>query len=230
MSRDFIFSVVLHVTIVAVLMLSPSLSFERDRSDFGEVIKVNVVSSLATVTPQEPIPEAETPTPVFEDEPDDIPINDPTTRPEAKIIKPEEKPKPKPPKTENKPQPKNSEPKESSESTSGADVDAPAGSPFSGVRVDNAAFNYPYWFTLAYNKIGQNFRIPFAIDGKVYCDVYFQVIKSGKVIEAKIVKESPLPGFDAACLAAIEDASPFPPLPREFLDEIIGVTVTFSNQ
>jgi len=67
------------------------------------------------------------------------------------------------------------------------------------------------------------------IDGTVTCDVYFQVIKSGRVIEKKVVTPSGVPQFDQACLASIDRAQPFPPLPRDFLDEIIGLYITFSN-
>ena len=223
MSRDFIFSVVLHVIIVAVLMFSPSLSLP-DRSDFGEVIRVNAVTMPPAMMQPEVVPEVETPAPVV-DEPDEIPISDPTTMPAAEIIKPKEEPKPPKPKA----QPQQSTPQQDeSESTGGTDVDAPAGSVFSGLQVDNAAFNYPFWFRLANHKIGQNYRVPFTVDGNVTCSVHFQVIKSGKVIEAEVVKKSPLPAYDAICLASIENASPFPPLPKEFLDEIIGLTVIFT--
>ena len=230
MSRDFIFSAILHVVVVALIMLSPGISMP-DRTDIGEVIRINAVSmppSKAQAQP-EPLPEVSTPQPVPE-EPEEIPISDPTTRPEAKINKPVEKPKPKP-KPEKPKQTTNQSNtgKSGDNKDEGTDVEAPAGTSISGVRIDNSAFNYPYWFTLAWNKINQNFRIPLAIDGKVYCDVHFQVIKSGRVIEAEVSKSSGIPLFDQACVSAIEDSSPFPPLPREFLDEIIGVTITFQN-
>ncbi|RKX24009.1 MAG: hypothetical protein DRP45_09160 [Candidatus Zixiibacteriota bacterium] len=99
----------------------------------------------------------------------------------------------------------------------------------SGAVVDNSAFQYPFWFSLTWGKISQNFRVPVAIDGKVYCDIYFQVIKSGRVIESRIANPSGIAQFDKACLEAVERSAPFPPLPRDFLDEIIGITITFTN-
>ena len=97
------------------------------------------------------------------------------------------------------------------------------------MRIDNAAFDHPYWFDLAWNKINQNYRFAITIDGKVYCDVYFVVIKSGRVIETKVVNSSGIPAFDQACVSAIERSSPFPPLPRDWIDEILGITITFTN-
>lgn len=109
-------------------------------------------------------------------------------------------------------------------------VEAPgagAGSPFQGATIDNARFNYPYWFTQAFNKIRSNWRNPVSADAPIVCLVYFQVIKSGRVIETRIEESSGIPAFDKACLTAIERSAPFPPLPRDFADEIIGMTLPF---
>ena len=75
------------------------------------------------------------------------------------------------------------------------------------------------------NKIASNFRRTVAIDGTVICVVHFQVIKSGRVIDLEIVQSSGFDAVDRDCLAAIERSKPFPPLPKEFRDEIIGITL-----
>jgi protein TonB len=237
MGRDMLFSVILHAAAVAITMFASPLNIRKPH-DFGEVIRVGVVSmdqlSPAPITPAEPEPVPDVVTPKAMDaEPEEVTLKDPTTKPATPLEKPAEKPKPKP--KENKPKPKTDDKAESGDHSQAGtaegkiDVKAPSGSGVSGMGVDNASFNYPYWFTQAFNKLSQNFRIPVVIDGRVTCDVYFQVIKSGRVIEKKVVTPSGVPQFDQACLAAIERAQPFPPLPRDFLDEIIGLYITFSN-
>jgi len=185
---------------------------------------------MAQITPAEPEPVTVTPQvpQALEAEPLEIPIDDPSTQPPVEIETPVEEPEP---------EPEQKQPlvvQTSEEPVSGSldgetEVDVPVDAAFSGARVDNASFRYPFWFTLTWAKISQNFRIPIAFDGKLYTDIYFQVIKSGRVIELKVVKSSGITTFDDACLAAIERAAPFPPLPRDFLDEIIGITITFTN-
>ena len=59
------------------------------------------------------------------------------------------------------------------------------GSPFAGAAIDNPNFQYPDWFELAFRKIQVNWSNPVNIDGAVVCVVYFQVIRSGRVIEAR---------------------------------------------
>ena len=233
MGRDLTASLILHAVIVFVTVYASPLNLKKPH-DFGEVIRVGMISANdlgpITIKPTEPIAEPEPPKAV-KAEPKVVPVEAPTTKP-AKNAKPVDKAKPKPEKTKPKPAVESSETgdKDQPGSPEGKiDVEAPSGTSVSGMGVDNASFNYPYWFTLAYNKLCQNFRIPVVIDGAVSCDVYFQVIKSGRVIEQKVTTSSGIPEFDQACLASIERSAPFPPLPREFVDEIIGIYVTFTN-
>ena len=226
--KDLLFSAALHVVIVAATFLSAPFEFQQKR-EYGEIIRVNAVS-MSEITPAEPelipppaVPEA------LEAEPPEIPIDDMTTKPLAKIDEPAKEPKPEPLRQIKADQGEGSDRAQAGTEDGRTEIDAPAGSLISGVAIDNASFNYPYWFTMTWGKINQNFRIPIAIDGKAYCDIYFQVIKSGRVIELKVAGPSGIPAFDIACLAAVERSAPFPPLPREFLDEIIGITITFTN-
>ena len=235
MGRDLTASLILHAVILAVTMFASPLHMKKPQ-DFGEVITVGMISqgdlATAKITPAEPVPAPEPPKAV-KATPKEVPIVDPATKP-VKTSKPVDKPK----KPAEKPKSQPTTTTESAETgdknqpgtpEGKIDVDAPSGMGVTGMGVDNANFNYPYWFTQAFTKLSQNFRIPIAIDGAVACDVYFQVIKSGRVIEKKVVTSSGISQFDDACLAAIERSAPFPPLPREFLDEIIGIYVTFTN-
>jgi len=238
MNRDLLYSFLMHGLIILVVLFASPMQFRKVKP-FGEVIRVHAVS-MGDITPAkgepEPLPVTEPPKPVMDIE-EEIPVSDPTTKPAVAIDKPEKKPAEKP---KNRPEPKPT-PKPSESGTADNDVgkvgtpggtgevEAPAGGAISGVRIDNAAFDHPYWFDLAWNKINQNYRFAITIDGKVYCDIYFVVIKSGRVVETKVVNSSGIPAFDQACLAAVERSSPFPPLPRDWLDEILGITITFTN-
>jgi TonB family protein len=249
MNRDLIFSIGAHAVIVlGTLFLSPLE--HRKPIPMGEVIRVSAVA-MSDITPrEEPIaPPPEAPAPMVKAEPE-VSIPEPETKPEVEIEQPVEEPvvdepapDPEPdPEPEEKPEPPDNDKPAIRDPNAGegdrnqtgveggsTEVETPSGSAITGASIDNASFNYPYWFNLAWAKISQNFRVPVVIDGQVYCDVYFQVIKSGKVIESRIVNPSGIDQFDQACLAAIDRSSPFPPLPREFLDEIIGITITFTN-
>lgn len=231
MSKDLVYSIALHLSVVGLTFLTAPFALKTPPK-FDDVIRVTTVS-MADIAPSQPeiVPPTEIPK-AMEMAPEELPIDDPTTEPPVKVEEPVEKPKPKPkPKPENKPTAQAAEGDKTQTGTEEGktEVQAPAGTSISGVSVDNASFNYPYWFTLTWSKLNQNFRIPIQIDGKVYCDIYFQVIKSGRMIEVKVSRSSGIKQFDDACVAAVERSAPFAPLPAQFLDEIIGITITFTN-
>lgn len=237
MGRDWILSGVLHALIIAVTIFASPLDI-RKPPEFADVIKVGIVSMPEVqAAPVETIPDAPIPQAV-EAEPEEVPIEDPVSKPKVEVEEPEEKPEPKPDKPkEDKPKPPPQQPTQrptGEETKPGAeegptDVATPTGGAVGGATVSNADFNYTYWFNLAFNKINQNYRVPFAIDGRVECRIYFEVISSGRVIDMRIVSSSGLPGFDDACMGAVGRAAPFPPLPKQYLPEVIGLTITFVN-
>jgi len=189
-----------------------------------------VATPLTEPVPAEPVA---VPEPIVE-EPAEIPISDPATVDEVPVEKkPETKP-PVEPKEDPEPPTESSSQERTPDASQGSDGNTKeiegaggTGSPFAGATVDNASFDYPYWFTQAFNKIRTNWQNPVAYDGSLICAVYFQVIRSGRVIDLRIESSSGIEAFDQACLAAVNRSKPFPPLPREFSDEIIGLTLPF---
>ncbi|MGD8922004.1 MAG: TonB family protein [Candidatus Zixiibacteriota bacterium] len=226
MKRAFFFSFIFHMVMVGAALISSPFE-PSNRIDYGEVIRVSLPSfdQVPNISPPEPLP-VEVPMAMAEEEPD-IPIESPSTKPAAEIEKPKEKPKPKPEK-----QTKPTNAKTGNKTQQGAQegkvetsAKSASGAALSGATVDNASFNYPYWFTQAFNKIAGNFRFSYAYDGTLVCVVYFQVIQSGRLVELKVRQSSGFQEFDDACLAAVERSAPFPPLPRDFREEIIGITL-----
>lgn len=232
MKRDIIYSLLLHVVVIGATVFSSPFAMVK-RPQLGEVIRVQL-TSLPGSLPVEPtsLPPAIVPQ-AAADEPLDIPISDPTKAEELAVVTEQEKPEPKPPRERPKPSPAQpAQPSGGGDSAEGTEVEVSggAGSPFAGATVDNARFNYPYWFTQTFNKIQNNLgRNPVYYEGTLVCLVYFQVIRSGRIVETEVRESSGWPEFDAYCLAAINRSQPLPPLPRDFADEIIGITIPFKH-
>lgn len=244
MGRDLLLSLILHVGIVALTLLASPFTI-KSQLDNREVIAVDVlfeepsaaVEAVSEAPPPEPVKVA-TPK-MVEEEPVEIPIGDPITNDEEVVIDEE----PEPDETEIEPEPPSSDqsviqhPTDEMSATNQPTVDeGPAeihstvtgkGAVFAGATISNANFDYPWWFTQAFNKILRNWRNPVASDGVIVCEVYFEVIKSGRIIVKRIETSSGIDPFDEACLAAVDRADPFPPLPRQFADEIIGIYLPF---
>lgn len=238
MKRDLLLSLVLHVGIVALTLFASPFEI-KSQLDNRKVIAVDVLfeepSGGIEVEPEAPPPEpikVATPKTV-EEEPAEIPISDPVTKDEEVVIDEEPEPEEAPPPDQSVVQ----QPTDEMTTTNQPTVDeGPAdihstvtgeGAVFAGATISNANFDYPWWFTQAFNKILRNWRNPVASDGVIVCAVYFEVIKSGRIIVKRIETSSGIGPFDEACLAAVDRADPFPPLPRQFADEIIGITLPF---
>jgi TonB family protein len=227
--RDIIYSVVLHVgLLLAITMVNPFTMKPRQDLD---VVSVNVIT-MPPVGSSEPAPkekEIAIPQAVTE-EPEAIPISEPQS--ETKPAKVEEKPKPKP---EKKPEDKGYQGKTKSGeetragSTKGTKVEGATapGSPFGSVAVDNAAFDYPYYFVQAFAKIQRNWSNPVASNQELSCIIYFRVLRSGTIMDPNIEKSSGIEAYDRACLRAVRNSSPLPPLPEDFRDDIIGIHLEF---
>ncbi len=229
MKREIIFSLILHLVVFALVVFSAPFN-SAARFEPGEVIRIRAVS-MPDFSPPSAEPVAIAPPVVPQALPEDvpeIPISDPATVTEPKEV---EKPKPKPKKPANQTQPAQAD-TGGSGSNGKTEIDVSGsgpGSPFAGATIDNASFDYPYWFTQTFNKLAANFRNTVVIDGRVVCVVYFQVLRSGRMVDLKVEQTSGIPAFDKVCLTAVEKSAPFPPLPKDFRDEIIGISVPFTN-
>ncbi len=232
MKQGIIISAILHLLVISAVLFAAPFSIKKKPFDY-DVIKINAVSAPQSFTDvPATIEDIVIPEAIPDDESFDIPIDDPTSidKP-VKIDKPKpakQKPKKDKKKKNRKPKGKTQTKPTKNKTESGKEIDTKTtgkGSPFAGASVDNESFDYPYWFTQAFNKISRNFRRTISLDGNVICVVYFEVIRSGRVVKLEIKQSSGIPGVDRDCLAAIERSKPFPPLPPEFRDEIIGITI-----
>lgn len=249
MKREIAASLILHGLVIALALAAPGFG-DGTPIEPGEVIRVSLVSfpdlpageEVSLPTPEEPAvqPRPITPTPAPE-EMAELPVTRPEIRPEAVV-----EPQPIPEETaelpeEPQPQSEQTTPLETRQPTgagptaeeTGSEIHVPptaGSSPLAGATIDNRSFNYPYWFTQAFNKILRNWRNPVSSDVPIVCAVYFRVIKSGRIVDLKVVESSGIPSFDDACLRAVEKAGPFPPLPRQFADEVIGLTLPFKYE
>jgi len=232
MKREFAISLALHLSIVLFTVMTSPFGQSAAPMDLGEVIPVTLMGGLEESPPsaaepepiaEEPPPDLTVPQPAAEI-PEEIPLTDPMTAAEAEV-------EPKPKAEEPPPEPKTEQGRPTKAGDS--EIHAPpthGNSPFAGATIDNTSFQYPYWFTQAFNKILRGWHNPVASNSPLICVIYFQVIKSGRMIDARIETSSGIDSFDDACLRAVNSAAPFPPLPRKFADEIIGLTLPFKYE
>ena len=226
MRQDLLLSFLVHFVIVIAMVISSPFK-PKVNTDLGDVIQVNLKTYSAPVATPEPAP-IEIPQQVVADDPV-VPITEVASVVEAKPID-----KPKPEKKPEKDDTYDPDPIVGDTDQTGAkdgqkDVSETlsAGSKFGGAAIDNASFDYPYWFVQAFGKIERNWRNPVFSNQPLSCIIYFQVIRSGRIIKTEIEQSSGVDAFDGGCERAVNISQPLPPLPDQFADEIIGIHLEF---
>jgi TonB family protein len=216
-SRDFIYSLFLHGgLLILITLLNPFMV--QMRTDF-ESVAVNIIEMPPLGDPtliKAQMPEISIPQALTADE-IAIPIETPESRTEPEEIeRPEEKPK-------EKPKPKPKEDPGYKGMTQKADTTQAGGTD----AVDNANFNYPYYFVQAFGKIQRNWSNPVAANQPLSCIIYFEVTRTGSILDSEIEKPSGVQAYDRACQRALQVSSPLPPLPSDFRSDIIGIHLEF---
>ncbi|MDD4052280.1 MAG: energy transducer TonB [candidate division Zixibacteria bacterium] len=226
-TRDLVYSIILHVALILmVTMLNPFVAAMRPKFD---AVTVNLISlpplgnpallrgdNLKASVPQKTVEEKTA-----------VPIATPESK--AKTKKTDKKKETAKPARDTK---YKGDAAKGEGAEGGKDVTGQLGpgSKFGTVSVDNAGFDYPYYFIQAFGKIQQNWANPVAANQPLTCVIYFQIIRTGTVLDPAIEKSSGVEAYDRACLRAVQSASPLPPLPSDFRDDIIGIHLEFPYQ
>lgn len=189
----------------------------------------------------EPEPQEEAPPP--KPPADDVPVLPPEEKkPEPK--KPEPK-KPEPARTEPRPDRTTGEEPRPEERTPPSDArpgvapgetgdqlgrrGAASGSPVgttafgSRIGVENPDFTYGYYLDRLLSLIDAQWQRPNM--GEVRAVIHFQIGKDGSISDLRVAESSGYNSFDFAALRAVQSAAPFPPLPRGYKNDSLGVNL-----
>jgi periplasmic protein TonB len=213
---------------LAMLLVFVSVTFRQVRYIPRETYRVRLVSaSVASSPPAATAPEPK-PTPPAPEPPKEEPKKE-------ELAQPVEKPKPKP-----QPKPAESKPQETvpradiakgdsstadagesaGESTSGAAAD--------GISFDGGAFPYDAFVARMRHKIAAAWQVPAGSQTiERQAVIYFRVHRDGDITHVSVEQPSGVFLFDQSCQRAVIEAAPFPPLPRGYADDYLGVHFTF---
>lgn len=101
-----------------------------------------------------------------------------------------------------------------------------------GGNFDLSAFPFTYYLQIIQDKISTNWftsLIDPGASGEFQCMIFFKILRDGRIADLQIEISSGSRSFDLSALRAVQNASPFPPLPREFESEYLGVHLIFEH-
>jgi len=91
-------------------------------------------------------------------------------------------------------------------------------------------FPYYYYIQILRDKVSSNWfkaLVPPGLSGVYRVVIFFKIKRNGEVDEIKIEESSGIESLDLSALRAVKFSIPFPPLPREYEGDYLGVHFQF---
>ena len=160
-------------------------------------------------------------------------IRSPRPEPEVKAEEPK-RPEPEKPavvKPKEKEKPPEAEPEEAPPEQEEKPMDLSVGKDVedgTSIAVEGKPFPFSYYLSAIERKVSQNWfsGVSTGAEG-LTCLVFFRLRRDGRVDDVRIEQSSGNTYFDRSAMRAVRSAAPFPPLPRAFTDNYLGIHFTF---
>jgi TonB family protein len=88
--------------------------------------------------------------------------------------------------------------------------------------LDNPDFTYAYYLDRMLSLIDDKWERP-SMGSGVKAVIFFRIDRNGSMADLQVEQSSGYNSFDLAALRAVQNAAPFPPLPRAYKHEDLGV-------
>ncbi len=93
-------------------------------------------------------------------------------------------------------------------------------------------FPFTYYLQIIIDRVSNNWftsLVDPGISGSFQATVHFKIYKNGQISELKIEESSGIKSLDLSAFRAIQTSAPFPPLPRAYEDEYLGIYLIFEH-
>ncbi|NIO49217.1 MAG: TonB family protein [Candidatus Aminicenantes bacterium] len=93
-------------------------------------------------------------------------------------------------------------------------------------------FPFTYYLQIIIDRVSNNWftsLVDPGITGSFQSTVHFRIYKNGQISEPKIEESSGIRSLDMSALRAVQTSAPFPPLPRAYEDEYLGIYLIFEH-
>lgn len=113
----------------------------------------------------------------------------------------------------------------------GSGSETGTGSAFSS-QIGLTNFPFTYYLQNIINRVSGNWftsLVDPGITGSFQVTVYFRIHRSGQVSDLKVEETSGIRSLDMSALRAIQSSAPFPPLPRAYEDDYLGIYLIFEH-
>jgi TonB family protein len=93
-------------------------------------------------------------------------------------------------------------------------------------------FPFQYYLQIISDRVSSSWftsLVDPGVSGTYATTVYFKILRDGRTADLKVTESSGIPSLDLSAQRAIQSSSPFPPLPREYRGEYLGIHLIFEH-
>ncbi len=105
------------------------------------------------------------------------------------------------------------------------------GSSFSS-QIGLSNFPFTYYLQIIIDRVSSNWftsLVDPGMRGTFQTTVFFKILRNGQISGVKIEELSGIRSLDLSAIRAVQSAAPFPPLPREYEDDYLGIHLIFEH-
>lgn len=113
----------------------------------------------------------------------------------------------------------------------GPGIGSGTGSTYSS-QIGLSNFPFTYYLQIIIDRVSSNWftsLVDPGTTGSFQSTVHFRIYKNGQISEPKIEESSGIRSLDLSALRAIKSSAPFPPLPKAYEDEYLGIYLIFEH-
>lgn len=99
-------------------------------------------------------------------------------------------------------------------------------------QIGLSSFPFTYYLQIIIDRVSSNWftsLVDPGLKGTFQTTVFFRILRTGRISGLKIEESSGVRSLDLSALRAIQSAEPFPPLPREYEDDYLGIHLIFEH-
>lgn len=93
-------------------------------------------------------------------------------------------------------------------------------------------FPYTYYLQIIIDRVSANWftsLVDPGVQGNFQTTLYFKIYQDGRISDLKVEESSGIKSLDLSALRAIQSGAPFPPLPKDYDEEFLGIHLIFEH-
>jgi len=99
-------------------------------------------------------------------------------------------------------------------------------------QIGLSSFPFTYYLQIIMDRVSANWftsLVDPGVSGSFQTTVYFKIYKNGQISSVEVEESSGIRSLNLSAVRAIHSSAPFPPLPREYEEEYLGIHLIFEH-